>query len=87
MFVILVYDVKQKRVARVLKVARRYLVWVQRSVLHGEISEANLRALQEELLSKIDVTSDSCLIYVFKSARYSSRISLGAECPVEGFVI
>jgi CRISPR-associated protein Cas2 len=49
MFVILVYDVNQKRVAKVLKIARKYLTWVQNSVLEGEISEANLKKLKKEL--------------------------------------
>ncbi|WP_427338327.1 CRISPR-associated endonuclease Cas2 [Caloranaerobacter sp. DY30410] len=31
MFVILVYDVEQKRVAKVLKTCRKYLYWVQNS--------------------------------------------------------
>ena len=33
MFVILVYDVGEKRVAKVLKICRKYLTWVQNSVL------------------------------------------------------
>jgi CRISPR-associated protein Cas2 len=41
MFVILVYDFDKKRVAKALKIARKYLYWVQNSVLEGEISEAN----------------------------------------------
>ena len=35
MFVIMVYDVNQKRVAKVLKIARKYLNWVQNSVFGG----------------------------------------------------
>ncbi|HEX3036517.1 MAG TPA: CRISPR-associated endonuclease Cas2, partial [Thermodesulfobacteriota bacterium] len=31
MFVILVYDVGEKRVTKVLKTARKYLYWVQNS--------------------------------------------------------
>lgn len=49
MFVILVYDVAQKRVAKVLKKCRQYLHWVQNSVFEGEISEANLKKLKMEL--------------------------------------
>ena len=54
MFVIVVYDVNQKRVAKVLKKCRQYLNWVQNSVLEGEITEANYRKLQMELGRIID---------------------------------
>jgi CRISPR-associated endonuclease Cas2 len=43
MFLILVYDVNEKRVNKVLKTCRKYLHWVQNSVLEGEISEAKKR--------------------------------------------
>lgn len=33
MFIILVYDVGEKRVAKVFKTCRKYLNWVQNSVL------------------------------------------------------
>ena len=39
MFVIMVYDVGKKRVAKVLKKSRKYLHWVQNSVFEGEISQ------------------------------------------------
>lgn len=60
MFVILVYDVGEKRVAKALKTARKYLYWVQNSVLEGEISEANLRRLKDELKKLSDENVDSC---------------------------
>ena len=37
MFVILVYDIKEQRVTKVLKKCREYLSWVQNSVFEGEI--------------------------------------------------
>ncbi len=40
MFVILVYDFEQKRVAKALKIARKYLYWVQNSVFEGEITKS-----------------------------------------------
>lgn len=54
MFVILVYDVGQKRVAKALKTCRKYLYWVQNSVFEGDITEANLTKLKIELLNVID---------------------------------
>ena len=48
MFVIIVYDVGEKRVAKALKTCRKYLNWVQNSVLEGEISDVNLKKLRAE---------------------------------------
>lgn len=65
MYVILVYDVGQKRVGKMLKLCRCYLNWVQNSVFEGEISEVNLK----ELLFKADkfIDKDIDSIIVFKS--------------------
>jgi CRISPR-associated protein Cas2 len=66
MFVVLVYDVKQERVNRVLKICRKYLTWVQNSVFEGEITQAKLEILKDELKGVIDETYDSIVIYKFK---------------------
>lgn len=42
MYVIIVYDVGEKRVGKMLKLCRQYLCWIQNSVLEGELSEAKL---------------------------------------------
>jgi len=77
MFVILVYDVNQKRVNKVLKKCRQYLHWVQNSVLEGEISEANFRKLKMELERIIRKDEDSVIIYSLRTTRYSAREIIG----------
>jgi len=77
MFVIEVYDINVKRVAKVLKVSRKYLYWVQNSVLEGEISEANYKKLKMELDRIINPDEDSILFYIFRTTKYSKRESLG----------
>jgi len=79
MFVILVYDVDQKRVAKVLKKCREYLFWVQNSVFEGELTGMKLRQLKRELKAIIDDEYDSVIIYKLESTRYSSREVLGLE--------
>ena len=54
MFVILTYDVNQKRVKKALSVCRRYLIRVQRSVFEGHITEMKLKKLKRELWYKLD---------------------------------
>lgn len=79
MFVIVVYDVGQKRVGKVLKKCREYLFWVQNSVLEGNLTEMRLRQLKRELESIIDLDKDSVIIYKFESLKYSSREIMGRE--------
>lgn len=79
MFVILVYDVNTKRVGKVLKTARKYLYWVQNSVLEGDITEANFTKLKGELLKKINEEEDSVLFYTFRSKSYSKREEYGVK--------
>lgn len=79
MFVILVYDVGEKRVAKALKTARKYLYWVQNSVLEGEISQANLRRLKDELKKLSDESVDSFIFYSFRTAKYYNREIIGIK--------
>lgn len=79
MFVILVYDIEEKRVAKVLKTCRKYLYWVQNSVFEGEISEAKLTALKTELLKIIDKEKDSVIIYTFRTTKYSNVEIIGVK--------
>lgn len=79
MFVICVYDVQVKRVGKVLKACRRYLYWVQNSVLEGEISKADFAELKRDLMKIISPTYDSVLFYTFRSLRYTSREALGIQ--------
>ena len=71
MFVIEVYDVNQKRVAKVLKISRKYLYWVQNSVLEGEITEAYFRMLKAELARTINNEEDSIIFYTFRTTNLS----------------
>lgn len=77
MYVILVYDVAVERVAKVLKVGRRYLTWVQNSVLEGELTWAQLEKLKGELKRVIDEEEDSVLIYVLRTEKWLERQELG----------
>ena len=81
MFVILVYDAGEKRVQKFLKICRKYLVHVQNSVFEGELTEATLRMLIEELKTIMNDEEDSVLIYKFRTKKYYERISMGIEKP------
>lgn len=79
MFVIMVYDIGEKRVNKVLKKMRQYLYWVQNSVFEGEITQAKFKKLKDELNRLIDKDYDSVVIYNLRSTRYSSREVIGQD--------
>lgn len=79
MFVIMIYDVGERRVAKMLKTGRKYLNWVQNSVLEGELSEGLLVKLKAEVKQKIDHESDSVIFYTWRSERYTDREVIGIE--------
>jgi len=79
MFVILVYDINEKRVAKALKTCRKYLHWVQNSVFEGEITNAKLTKLKYELSNILDEKGDSVIIYKFRTTKYSEREIMGIE--------
>ncbi len=79
MFVILVYDFGEKRVGRALKISRKYLHWVQNSVLEGEISNANYVKLKMELDKHMVKDEDSVIFYTFRTQKYSAREEMGLK--------
>lgn len=79
MFIILVYDFREKRVAKALKTCRKYLTWVQNSVFEGEITEGNLKKLKIELEHKMDKSEDSLIIYTLSNNKYSNKEIIGYE--------
>lgn len=79
MYVILVYDVAQKRVGKMLKLCRQYLCWIQNSVFEGELSEVKLRELKSHIGSIIDVDTDSVIIFTNKMSYNMDKEILGKE--------
>lgn len=79
MYVIMVYDVNQKRVNKVLNTARKYLEWIQNSVLEGEITEAKFEMLKREIEIIINEDEDSVIFYIMRTTKYSERQIIGIE--------
>ncbi len=75
----MVYDVQEERVNRVLKVGRRYLTWIQNSVLEGEITEAKYEKLKYELKNAMNEKADSVIFYVNRTQRYLKKEIVGME--------
>ena len=79
MYVIIVYDVGEKRVGKMLKLCRQYLSWIQNSVLEGELSEAKLRELQMKMKAIIDESEDSVIVFTNKMGYNMNKQILGKE--------
>ena len=79
MFVIMAYDIGVERVAKALKVARKYLTWIQNSVFEGELTRARFERLKVEMKKVIDYENDSVVFYIFRTKMYTSRETLGIE--------
>ena len=78
MYVILVYDVDQKRTAKMLKLYRRYLSWIQNSVFEGEISEVQLKYLVVEA-KEIMKEKDSLILFKSRDEKWLEKEIVGDE--------
>lgn len=77
MYVILAYDVNEKRVAKVLKTARKYLTWVQNSLLEGELTASQFERLKSELRRIIKEEEDSIMFYKLNTSNAFQREQYG----------
>jgi len=78
-YVILVYDVGEKRVGKMLKLCRKYLNWIQNSVFEGDISEVKLKELTI-LAEKIRKTEeDSLIIFSSRTEKFLDKQIIGKE--------
>jgi len=79
MYVIAVYDVGEKRVAKMLKLCRRYLNWIQNSVFEGDISEVKLKELEQEAKKLMNPQEDSLIIFKSRDQRWLDKQIIGLE--------
>ena len=86
MYYIVVYDIKEARVDKVLKLMRKYLNWVQNSVFEGELSEGQFERLKIEVKKLINSNEDSVLIYSMEQ-KWLNREVIGVEKSETGRII
>jgi len=79
MYVIVVYDIEEKRVSKVCKFLRLYLNWIQNSVFEGNLTESELKKIKKELKKIIHKDYDSILIFRMKDKRYVDKEVIGIE--------
>lgn len=77
MYVILTYDLKNKRVRLGLKICRKYLRHVQKSVFEGYLTQGQLKSLQRELKNTLVPSEDKVCIYCMGSTKFMDKILIG----------
>ena len=79
MYIIMVYDIEQKRVGKMLKLCRRYLNWIQNSVFEGEITEVKLKELLHEAGMTMDKDKDSLIYFKTRQEKWLEKCVVGKE--------
>ena len=79
MYVILVYDIEEKRVAKMLKLCRQYLNWIQNSVFEGELSEVKLKELLQKAKGIMNDDKDSIIVFTSRQEKWLEKQVIGKE--------
>ena len=79
MYIILMYDVNEKRTGKMLKLCRKYLNWIQNSVFEGEISEVKLKELKNRAALIMDNETDSLIIFKTRNEKWLEKEIVGNE--------
>jgi len=87
MFVLVAYDVDEKRVAKVNKILKKYLTWTQNSLFEGEITEGLLKQCMAEIANKIDPAIDSLYVYKVANSKNIKKDIYGIEKDFESMFL
>jgi CRISPR-associated protein Cas2 len=79
MYVILIYDIGEKRVGKILKLCRKYLNWIQNSVFEGEITEVKLEELKIKANNIMKEETDSLIIFKSRQEKWLEKEIVGHE--------
>lgn len=79
MYIILVYDIGEKRVGKMLKLCRQYLNWIQNSVFEGDITEVKLKELTIKAKRFMDIEEDSIIIFSGRTEKWMEKQVIGRE--------
>jgi CRISPR-associated protein Cas2 len=87
MYVILVYDMGQKRVGKMLKLCRQYLNWIQNSVFEGDVTEVKLKELLTKARKMMKEEEDSIIIFKSREEKWLDKEVIGKEKnPIDTFI-
>lgn len=85
MYVILVYDMNtedkkgRRRLQKIFKLCKKYLVPVQRSVFEGEITKFKLASLKLQIQNLINEKHDAVIIFNSRKVKWLQKDMLGIQ--------
>ena len=79
MYIIAVYDCGEKRVAKMLKLFRRYMIWIQNSVFEGELTAVQLKDLKAEAALIMDKSYDSVIFFTSRNPKWLEKEIFGVK--------
>lgn len=78
MYVILVYDMGERRVVKMLKLCRQYLNWIQNSVFEGALTAVQLKELKFKA-RQIMKDDDSLIVFTSSNEKWLKKEVIGKE--------
>ncbi|WP_046175343.1 CRISPR-associated endonuclease Cas2 [Domibacillus indicus] len=78
MYVIITYDVNEKRTSKMCKKLRAYLDWTQNSVFEGEITKGKLQECLASL-EEIMGADDSLYVYQIANPKHLKKVTYGSS--------
>ena len=87
MYVVLVYDMGENRVGKMLKLCRKYLNWIQNSVFEGEITDVKLKELLFLAEAIMEKDTDSVIIFKSRQEKWLDKQIVGKQrSPTDNFL-
>lgn len=87
MYVICVYDVKDKRCNKFMKCLRKYLFHVQNSVFEGTLTPKQYNSLQHEISTILNENEDSIIFYLSHNDKQIYKNELGIKRKSSNIII
>ncbi len=79
-FYIAVYDIASpRRLAKTIKVFRKYMNWVQNSAFEGNLTAKQYQRLKDELEKVINKDEDSIIFYYAEEQKHIGKKTLGIQ--------
>jgi len=80
MYFIISYDVASpKRLPKILKLCRKYLYWIQKSLFEGELTPLQLNNLKKGINKIINKNEDSVVIFEIRNTKVIKKYFMGIE--------
>ena len=87
MYVICVYDVKEKRCNKFLKLLRKYLFHVQKSVFEGTLTPKQYECLVQEIDAIVNLKEDNVVFYISYNEKQVYKNEIGIKHNIGNIII